>query len=322
MPLSWNKARQAWHWQFKATVDGRVHRFSKLLPRAWSEAQARRYDEQETARTYSSIAAGERRVSTVPLIETAVALYLREVAAKNKDGKKAAQQLAALLPYYQGRGLDRLGEVSRTYIAAHPTLAPATVRQRLAYLKAAARHAQKHHALGSVEWISQITLPAVKNERAHFLSRADILKITRACTDRATRALILMTYATGSRPGECHRAQRDGDQLVIVDTKNGASTIKPIPPHLVRYLRYWPMPHGYTYYAKHWRAARTAAGFPHIWQHDLRHSTASSLIAQGATLAQVGLVLDHKSAHSTRRYTHLATEEKARLLAGLWGRRG
>jgi integrase len=314
MSIYWDEARQAYRWQFKAVIDGERHRLSRLLPRGWSETQAEKYDQTETARTYARLANG-RRVSTVPLIETAVAHYLNDVVGDQRDGKHCALNLARLLPYYRGKGLDQLSAVAQAYAAEHKgELAPATIRQRLANLRSACAHAHKVHRLGTLDWLA-IPMPAVDNARQNAPTRAEVLRIARACHDFATRALVLMTYGTGSRPGECHRAAVKGHTLVQ-EAKKGR-VVKPVPVRLRRYLRHWPMQYGYTYHAKRWRLALQAVGLEHYHTHDLRHGTASALLEQGHSLATVGAVLDHASAQSTKRYTHMALRKKGELLEDL-----
>lgn len=55
-------------------------------------------------------------------------------------------------------------------------------------------------------------------------------------------------------------------------------------------------------------AGARAAGYSHARLHDLRHSTASEIINAGVDLYTAGGVLGHKSAVSTKRYSHLATK--------------
>lgn len=318
MSIYYDAERNAWRWQFKANIDGQRHRLSRLLPRGWSEAQARRYDEQETARTYARLSAG-KRVSTVPLIDTAVALYLRERIPSQRDGKNAAHNLAHLLPYFSGRGLDQLGRIAREY-AKTPDLSPATIRQRLATLRSAAAHALKHHDLGSADWIAAMPMPSVSNARHHYLARADVLRLARACDHPPTRALILMTFATGARPGELHRATPIDGHLEMRD-KPGHTIRKPVHRKVRQYLRHWPMQYSYSVLSTHFRRARRAIGMDHIHLHDLRHSTASALISAGVPLAQVGAVLDHATAQATKRYAHLYPEVKEAALANLWQKR-
>ncbi|WP_312539374.1 tyrosine-type recombinase/integrase [Achromobacter mucicolens] len=52
----------------------------------------------------------------------------------------------------------------------------------------------------------------------------------------------------------------------------------------------------------------TPAYWGHLRFHDLRHSAASQMINDKVDLYTVGAVLGHKSAASTKRYAHLATE--------------
>ena len=54
------------------------------------------------------------------------------------------------------------------------------------------------------------------------------------------------------------------------------------------------------------RRARDAAGIEDFRFHDLRHCAASYLLESGATLAEVGKILGHRTAQMTWRYSHLA----------------
>ncbi len=63
-----------------------------------------------------------------------------------------------------------------------------------------------------------------------------------------------------------------------------------------------------------WQAARDAAGLNGLRLHDLRHASASFMIAAGIDLFAVGKVLGHASVQSTQRYSHLAN---ATLLAAV-----
>lgn len=60
--------------------------------------------------------------------------------------------------------------------------------------------------------------------------------------------------------------------------------------------------------SKHFRDARHKVGMDWLHFHDLRHSAASSMINEGVDLYTVGAVLGHKTAASTQRYAHLATD--------------
>lgn len=322
MSVYYDAVRKRWRWQFKANIDGHRHRLSKLLPGGWSEAQARRYDEQETARTYARLSTG-KRVSTVPLIALAVKHYLDERVPELADGKNSAANLLHLLPHYKDKGCDQLGQVARDYAKKmRGKLAPATIKQRLATLRSAATYALKYHSIGTMEWIEQMPMPSVDNERKVYLRRAEVLQLCRAIKDLPTRAWVLLTFATGSRPGELFRSDVvNGGTHFAKRLKNGDYALKPIVGKFRRYTRHWPLPHDYTWHSRVFREARDALKLGDVRPHDLRHSTASALIAGGASLAQVGKVLNHKTAQASNRYAHMYDEEQARLLAGIVGQK-
>jgi integrase len=67
-------------------------------------------------------------------------------------------------------------------------------------------------------------------------------------------------------------------------------------------------------YEKDWRAARDAEGVEGFRFHDLRHSAASCLAMNGATLLEIADVLGHRTLQMVRRYSHLSHDHKAALL--------
>ena len=60
---------------------------------------------------------------------------------------------------------------------------------------------------------------------------------------------------------------------------------------------------------KPWRRIRAKAGLEDVRLHDLRHSFASIAAAEGLSLHQIGGLLGHTQAQTTKRYAHLADEE-------------
>lgn len=63
-----------------------------------------------------------------------------------------------------------------------------------------------------------------------------------------------------------------------------------------------------------WDRVRAAIGRPDVRVHDLRHSRASALARNGASLLQIGKVLGHTSPQTTARYSHLVDRDLADLV--------
>lgn len=313
MSIGWDTRNKRYRFAFDAIIAGRRHRASKLLPAAWSKAQALAYDRRENARLYAVSTGIEQ---DRPLISHAIALYIQRRLGKLRNGKKAAQDLSHLVPWVQGRFLDELPDISRDYADAHDELAPATIRNRLSYLRAAVRYAHKEHAHGDRDYTSRMRIPAAKNERHVYLRPDEIAKLCAHCDDE-TAALVRIAFYTGLRwrsdlltltPENVIDIPGKGTWISITQAKTEQPIMVPVHPSIKRDLEWLPFRLGdHAYYERFWRA-REAAGLKHVRIHDLRHSLASALISDGATLAEVGQALGHKSLIATNRYAHLYPE--------------
>ena len=121
---------------FDRRISGQRVRTRRRLPATWTRAQAEAFDRRETERLISQ-ALGERQQWS---IEQAVARYLTERVPALKHGKRQAQEMDLMAPWFEGRLLADLPQVCASYLADHrATLAPATIRNRLRYLTAACR---------------------------------------------------------------------------------------------------------------------------------------------------------------------------------------
>lgn len=246
-------------------------------------------------------------------------MYVDHRCPELKTGEATMMELNQLVKYFEGRFLDELTEVAQEYAAAaraaDPPLRPGTVRNRLAYLRAAVRYAQKHHAIGDRAARHEVPVPAVRNQRQVYATRAEMLRIAKACgttpAQREARALIRLAFYSGMRLGEfmamSSRNSVSADAFLLRDTKNGDNRVVPIHPKVRVLVRYLPFQFSKIWLQRTIRGAMTAAGFEHMRLHDLRHSTASAMINNGVDLNTVGGVLGHKDHRSTQRYAHLAT---------------
>lgn len=321
MSIHFDRKNERWRYQFDRYVAGQRHRASRLLPKGWTRAQAQKYDDKETARL-QAIASGvtdERH-----LIEQAVLLYLTKHAPALKSFENIQRELWAFHSAYAGRGLDDLPEVAQEYATAQAgLLAPATVRNRLAYLRAACRYAWKHHKLGKTNPAARMVVPKVNNARHFYWTRQHMLSICAQMPPGAKRAAVRVAFYSGMRVGEVVAAIAVDGMFSLGTTKNGLPRLVPIHPrlqHVVRNPALWPIPHTKWTISKAFKKGARAAGLDVAVLHDMRHSTASEMVNGGADLYTVGGVLGHKSTVTTQRYSHLVTAKLAAAV-GLVGKK-
>ena len=239
MPVYYDKTKQRWRFTFNRVIAGQRTRATKLLPAAWSRTKAEAYDRTETSRLYA-IAAGLERPE--PSIARAVELYLDhrlpKLRAKSHRPKRITQELAHLAGYID-RPMSELSAVCREYAEENDELAPATIRNRLAYLRAACRYAWRKHKLTPHDPTGQMELPLVSNARDVRMPVADYeRKILRKIVDLETRALFTLTFYTGSRwaseilPRDPEDVHRVGDKVLLQVgmTKNGSPRLVPVHP--------------------------------------------------------------------------------------------
>ena len=331
MSVYFDQQKRRWRFEFNRVIRGRRTRATKLLPATWGRAKAEAYDRAETARIYA-LASGIEHPE--PLIWRAIALYLDHRAPHLRDGRGIAQELAQLAGYVDGRPISELGAVCREYADEHPELAPATIRNRLAYLRAACRYAWRRHKLTPHDPTGQMELPAVDNVRDVRLPVADYeRRILARIQDDEARALFTLAFYTGSRwpseilprqPAVVHRIAARGRAKILLHvgtTKNGSPRLVPIHPKARWTLAHLPFRHSARWYYERFRAARKAAGLPDLVPHAGRHVVATDILLRGGTLADVSAALHHKHWGSSARYAHLVTEHTERVLFGIGARK-
>jgi integrase len=299
MSIRWDTRNKRWRFEFDRYVQGHRHRLSRLLPKGWSRAQADAYDGKETARLYA-VATGVTRAE--PLIDTAVELYLRD-KEHLKSHAQATEHLAAIAWAYIGKPVTALPDVARLVVDTAETAA-ATVRNRLALLKAAARWAWKKHGLTEHDPSARMQLPSVRNERHNYYARAQMLAACRRCTNWQAQIAIRVSFYTGMRLSELLRVRVDRGLLLLEDTKNGDVRAIPIHHKIAHLVHMLPLQAKRHTIQVAWMRARDRAGVSGTF-HDLRHSAASEMVNAGVPLFEVGAVLGHRDTRSTKRYSHL-----------------
>ena len=286
MPITKHKPSGRWQFEFSRRIEGhgRVRR-RQLLPPGWTRTQADAFDRKESAALYA-LATGIAKPRHA--IDEAVACYLKERVPALKSGGNVKGELEWMRDWFAGRPLEELPEVCAEYAEDQEgALAPATIKNRIAYLRAACRYAWKRHNLCENDPGARVVVPEVNNERRVYVTREQMLRLAKACGHWETRALIRIAFYSGMRLGEILAAEVDDRHFVLPDSKNGDPVRLPVHRKIRNLVDYaWPTRFIVGY---HFRAARAVVEMDHLRFHDLRHSTASDLL----------------SAASTNRYAHL-----------------
>lgn len=324
MPVHFDTAKKRWRFRYRRRIDGKRYQLTKLLPAGWSRAQAEAYDRKECGRLFAENAG----VTTPRLpLAGAVQLYLDHRCPELKNGRKAAQDLAHLLPKIEAAYVDQLAEVASEYIKENRKLSAGTLHNRLAYLRSAVNYARKAHGYGKglPDYTIDMNVPVPSNERQVYAVLPELRRIWGKLEPEA-RACFEMAFYMGLRwraellprkPSDVKRNGRDV-WLKVGETKNGREVMKPVHPAVRHHLKRLPFKHGDGWFYKRWRKAAKAIGRPDLKPHDAaRHSLASEVLSRpDGSLDKVRAALHHTSLQSAQRYAHLYPSS---MKAIIWG---
>ncbi len=178
-----------------------------------------------------------------------------------------------------------------------------------------------------MRWPERLMLSEPKG-RVRFLDDDELTKLREAVRvySQTLYALTMVSLATGVRQGELLRLKwSDVDlarsRVTVMLAKNGDARGVFLPATAMEALRALRKadivspshvfldkdgePFDKNKLRYRWKLARSAAALKDFRWHDLRHSCASYLAQNGATLLEIGTVLGHKSPSVTMRYAHL-----------------
>jgi integrase len=151
-----------------------------------------------------------------------------------------------------------------------------------------------------------------------------------------TLARVKVIALTGMRHSQVMRLTRDDivlehqtPHVVVVDPgKDGAPHVKPLTPEGVEAFELFVAKGAFGEFSqssvyKSWKLACEDAGVAFFNPYKLRHSYATALRAEGMDLADVQLLLGHKSSKTTARYAGVAPDmltKASELLDKAWSR--
>ncbi len=188
-------------------------------------------------------------------------------------------------------------------------------------------------ASNPVDGVNKIT--KINNARVRFLDDNEREALLKACEESPNSLLypiVIFALSTGARLGEITKLTLKDIDLkrevaILRDTKNGETRSIPIVQKLKEILtehiktldRFykdrnvkikWLFPRRDGLkpidIRKAWTNARDEAEIEDFRFHDLRHSAASYLAMNGATLLEIAAVLGHKTLQMVKRYSHLS----------------
>ena len=184
------------------------------------------------------------------------------------------------------------------------------------------------------EWISEnpvmkISKPKISNGRTRYLNDDEKEKLLQACGESESKGLypiVILALSTGMRRGEIMNLQwgdvdLDRGSILLQVTKNGERRFIPLLGMALDLLRSRytnPVPDSLVFPASSqskpidirsaWETALRKAGISNFRFHDLRHTAASYLAMNQASLLEIGTLLGHKTIQMTKRYAHLSNE--------------
>lgn len=214
---------------------------------------------------------------------------------------------------------------------------PATINRYLAALSHVFTIAIKEYGWVEDNPLLKITKPKEPRGRVRFLSDDERKRLLDACKAHSHRlyTIVVMALSTGARKNEIMSLRwQDVDtklgSIVLHDTKNGERRTIPLQGHaldLVKQLKSTRYLHTDLLFPSNrnpkkilsiqniWDEAVTTAKIEDFHFHDLRHSAASYLAMNGASLAEIAEVLGHKTLQMVKRYAHLSEAHTTSVVA-------
>lgn len=175
--------------------------------------------------------------------------------------------------------------------------------------------------------------------RVRFLDDKERAKLLDACKESKHTGLytiVVLALSTGARRGEITNLRwKDVDfkrkVITLHETKNGERRVLPLTGHALECMQkhqkirridtdfVFPStdPAQVTNLQFYWYQALKKAGITDFRFHDLRHSAASYLAMNGASLAEIAEVLGHKTLQMVKRYAHLSEAHTSKVVASM-----
>lgn len=280
--------------------------------------------------------------------------YLRDIMPSKP--KSAIDQTHQLEWWREQLGSYALADVTPSLIAEYrdklaggvtirgTQRSPATVNRYLGALSHAFTIAVKEWGWIDDSPMRKVRKPTESRGRVRFLSddeRARLLKVCKESSNAFLYPVVVLALSTGMRKEEIMGLSWDDVDLnrgraILHETKNGERRAVAITGHALELLKemskvrrigcklIFPAkeiapqkPQKPMDLRTPWETAVKKAELSDFKFHDLRHSAASYLAMNGASLAEIAEVLGHKTLQMVKRYAHLSEGHTARVVTSM-----
>ena len=280
--------------------------------------------------------------------------YIRDVLPTKP--KSARDQVRQLDWWKAEIGSHALADVSPSLIAQYrdklaggitkqgKPRSPATVNRYMAALSVAFTTAVKEWGWMDDTPMRKVTKGKESRGRVRFLSDDERPRLLKACKESRSPFLypvVVLALSTGMRQGEIMGLTWDVVDLnmgraILHETKNGERRAVAVTGHALEQIKelskvrridsnlLFPpkeitpqKPQKPLDLRTPWLTALNKAEIVDFHFHDLRHSAASYLAMNGASLAEIAEVLGHKTLQMVKRYAHLSEGHTARVVESM-----
>lgn len=331
--ITLRKGKRSQSYQVKIRIEGHAITKSFKRKRDASDFAIQTESEIRLGKYFSGKTAKNKTVANM------LDRYMANVL-ENHYGKHQHSHVKFMLTYWK----EHIGAVSLSHVtpaliseyrdrlASEPSirkqkLKPATVNHYLLALSHVFKIAAQDWGWIENNPVSVVNKMRVSNARTRFLTEKErdrLLRITKEHPNKYLYPFILIALTTGARKSEILYLQWQHVDFKkslfrFVDTKNGESRSVVIVPQVAEILRdLRPTRYGgqdYVFRSKYrniptdfhkdWKKAFRDARLNNFRFHDLRHTVASYLAMNGATLIELSQILGHKTMQMVKRYAHL-----------------
>ena len=278
-------------------------------------------------------------------LEEAIERYKESVLPSKRDQKKQSAQLdwwkqelgeytlADISPALLGETRDKLAKGDKPGKGR----SPATVVRYLAVMSHMFSIAVKEWGWLEDNPMRKVRKPKEPRGRVRALSddeRKALLDACKKSTNDYIYPVVVLALSTGMRQGEIINLRwQDVDfkneLIVLHDTKNNERRSVPLTIFTLELLKKFSKvrrldtdllfpgknPKKPFSIRAHWLAVIKEAEISDFRFHDLRHSAASYLAMNGATLTEISAILGHKTIQMVKRYSHLSEQHAAKVVA-------